>query len=332
MLQDIALFIWSWLPLALLASATAWALYRACTYPGDGADWEAVLFVLGLAAACGAASYFFSGYWWWITLVFSFLMFLFGRAQNFDYSGRRGTQFKPNPLVRLYDISEPIKDMAGISAIVKIIEPEELYSMIRSAGFEPEGAYDGIINAYATEVPCPKIAVTKDAAEDLTDDELAYLVGHEAAHIALGHVKVKNVEKQVEKADLLSGIINVFVCFGLGGLVGPLAGVIGTIASSYITPSVIMSRQSQKKEFEADLYGTVLAMLCGHSPQGAIKLLSRFQREQENEPWLAKVNAAVFGTHPHPRDRIAAVRELLRKIDSGEIDLYEYRRKAARRR
>jgi len=122
-------------------------------------------------------------------------------------------------------------------------------------------------------------------ALELTDDELAFVIGHEIAHCIHGHVRM-----QAGK-NLLIGIGTALSALLFGTRGAQWAYVLGKLASL---------RLSRDDEKQADRTGVCLASNAGFDPQAALSLLRKAERLQTPLiPWLSN--------HPATTDRLANV-------------------------
>jgi beta-barrel assembly-enhancing protease len=123
-------------------------------------------------------------------------------------------------------------------------------------------------------------------------DELAFVVGHEMAHVVCGHC----IERLVARV----GIDVVGSLLGRGAL-GPWMRQTGT--------KLLQTAYSRDNELEADELGARLAEAAGYDPAGAIHLLERFGR---NRNALHPLND-YFTSHPPEHERIASLRRALER-------------------
>lgn len=161
------------------------------------------------------------------------------------------------------------------------------------------------INAFC--MPGGKIAFYTGILEklQLTDDEVAMIMGHEMAHALREHSREQMAKNSATSIGLSLGA----QLLGLGDL-GNLAAKMGS--------QLLSLRFSRSDESEADLVGLELAARAGYNPQAAISLW-RKMGEATGEGGIG-----FLSTHPTGPDRI---RELERNIPRVQ-GLYE----AARRR
>ncbi|QUS35198.1 M48 family metallopeptidase [Falsirhodobacter algicola] len=143
-----------------------------------------------------------------------------------------------------------------------------------------------VANAYQSRDASgrPVIRFTTALVNDARNtDELAFVLGHEAAHHILGHI-----DRQTQTATagaLLGGIVASLGGFDPDTLTDVGAGLGGRV-------------YSKSHELEADRLGTRIAIAAGYDP---VKGIGFFQR-------LPDPGDRFLGTHPANGDRIAAVR------------------------
>jgi predicted Zn-dependent protease len=115
-------------------------------------------------------------------------------------------------------------------------------------------------------------------------DEIAFVVGHEMAHVIRGHASDRFVQESVMKA--LANRL---------GRATPLGGLLKDT-----TLQLLSSNYSQDCEYEADELGSRLAHAAGHHPLAAIRLLDRLQRLHADRTPLGQY----FSSHPTPKERM----------------------------
>jgi len=143
-----------------------------------------------------------------------------------------------------------------------------------------------VLNAFAA--PGGPIFVTRKlVAATANDAELAYVIGHETAHIELRHIS-KQYEQQ-QKAGLAVGILGAILGGGKGG------NVIGAAAN--VGWAVISSGYSRKDETESDLTGARWMSKLGYDPRAAVSMLGKLG--SGGGGGLDKY----LSTHPAPKDR-----------------------------
>ena len=150
-------------------------------------------------------------------------------------------------------------------------------------------------NAYQTvdKAGRPIIAFTVALiAEARNRDELAFILGHEAAHHIAGHLT-----RQRESA--LRGALLAGVLAGIGG-----AGGEGIEAAQEIGATVGARAYSKDFELEADALGTVIAFRSGFDPIVGAQYFAR----------IPDPGNRFLGTHPPNASRIETVRRTMETL------------------
>jgi predicted Zn-dependent protease len=157
-----------------------------------------------------------------------------------------------------------------------------------------------LINAFA--LPGGHVFIGKGLLDQMTsEDELAFVLGHEIEHIDHYHaVERVQVEAQLKHLNL---------------------DVVAAIAS--IPMSLWQAGYTKQEEFEADREGLRAAVSAGYSAQGAIKMLNNFDRLHSEYVIHAKTPTeelsrmaiegleGYFRSHPLPAERLAQVTDLI---------------------
>lgn len=135
----------------------------------------------------------------------------------------------------------------------------------------------------------PIIAFTLQLIDDArNEDELAFVLGHEAAHHIAGHI-----DRQQQSA-----VANAVVAGGLAVLLGADdAGVQEAQKAGAQVGARIFSKQF---ELEADALGTVIAARAGYDPVRGAEFFNR----------IPDPGNRFLGTHPPNAQRIATVRRV----------------------
>jgi predicted Zn-dependent protease len=116
------------------------------------------------------------------------------------------------------------------------------------------------------------------------EDEVAFVIGHEMAHVIRGHAADRLFEESAFK-----------VVSGLMRRAGPLATLVKQTGFRMLD-----SAYSQEQEFEADELGSRLAEAAGHHPLAGVRLFERLQA-LEGEP---SALGQYFASHPTSAERI----------------------------
>jgi Zn-dependent protease with chaperone function len=164
------------------------------------------------------------------------------------------------------------------------------------------------INAFC--MPGGKIAFYWGILEklQLDDDEVAMIMGHEAAHALREHAR-----ERLAKTTLTRGALEIGAAlFGLGDL-GRMAAGLGE--------QLVTLRFSREDETEADLVGLELSARSGHDPRAGVSLWQKMSQASGGAPpvWLS--------THPSGTDRIRHIEANIPKV----AGLYERAAKPQRR-
>lgn len=159
------------------------------------------------------------------------------------------------------------------------------------------------LNAWA--MPGGKMAVYTGIVEklNLTDDEIAAIVGHEMAHALLEHSKKeanRNVGMQLG-AQLGSAILQATT-----GVDGQLVNA-GIDLAANLGVDKPFSRSAEK---EADLGGLRLMAQAGYHPQAAVTVWTKMNQVSNNNNILT----GILSTHPTNNTRIKVIQEELPKV------------------
>jgi predicted Zn-dependent protease len=156
------------------------------------------------------------------------------------------------------------------------------------------------INAFC--MPGGKIAVYTGLLNglDLTDDELAMVIGHEIAHALREHSR-----ERMAKGAATEGFSRI------GGAV--VAGVLGinpnlTDMLARGGAGLLTLKFSREDEIEADLVGMEIAARAGYDPRAALILWEKMAATSKKSPpqWLS--------THPSSASRAAEIKANLNKV------------------
>jgi predicted Zn-dependent protease len=128
---------------------------------------------------------------------------------------------------------------------------------------------------------------------DLSDDEIAQVMGHEISHALLGHGR-----ERMSRAIAMQGGMT------LGSIIaGRDLSVLTPVADIALTLP-----NSRESESEADRYGIELAARAGYDPHAAIRLWEKMSAASGNGP------PQFLSTHPAPTNRIQALNALVPKM------------------
>jgi len=201
--------------------------------------------------------------------------------------------------------------MQRLRAISERLIPQATSWNERAATWKWEVNLIGSANINAFCMPGGKIAVFTGIIDklQLSDDELAMVLGHEMAHALREHAR-----ERMSKGALTQGAAR------LGGAV--IAGIFGidphlTDLAARGGASLLNLKFSRGNESEADLVGMEIAARAGYDPRAAITLWQKMGKAGKNAPpeW--------FSTHPSGTSRIAELQRNLPRV----MPLYEKARR-----
>jgi predicted Zn-dependent protease len=166
------------------------------------------------------------------------------------------------------------------------------------------------VNAWC--MPGGKIAVYTGIIEklEMTDDELAAVMGHEMSHALREHSRERASQQLATGIGAsLAGVVADIFLPGSGQLGAGVAGAAGQLA--YNLP------YSRIQETEADRMGVELAARAGYDPRAAIALWEK----------MAKLSSGgappqILSTHPSHETRIKDLTEFAQRV----LSLYEQAR------
>lgn len=161
------------------------------------------------------------------------------------------------------------------------------------------------VNAWC--MPGGKIAVYTGLIEKLniTDDELAAVMGHEISHALREHARERASEQTVAGV----GISILAAAAGLGD--------VGQKGMEYAYMGLLGLPNSRKHETEADRIGVELAARAGYNPHAAVTLWEKMAKVGGSEP------PKFLSTHPSREDRLSDLTNYSQRV----MPLYEQARK-----
>jgi len=162
------------------------------------------------------------------------------------------------------------------------------------------------VNAWC--MPGGKIAVYTGLIEKLqiTDDELAAVMGHEISHALREHGRERASQQMAAGAGAtLTGVLaDIFL---------PGSGQLATQGAGLGTQVGVLLPYSRVHETEADRMGVELAARAGYDPRAAIALWQKMAKLGGSAP------PALLSTHPSNEARIKDLTEFSQKV----LPLYE---------
>ncbi len=133
-------------------------------------------------------------------------------------------------------------------------------------------------------------------AEARNADELAFVMGHEAAHYILGHLEAKT-------SDATAGALILGVLAAASG-----ADAQGVSQARDLGADFGARAYSKDYELQADRLGAVIAWNAGYDPARGAQFFTR----------IPDPGHSFLGTHPGNAERIAAVRQVVAGLNAGQ--------------
>jgi len=146
-------------------------------------------------------------------------------------------------------------------------------------------------NAFAA--PGGFVFITRSYLKELSEDEAAFVLAHEMAHVDLHHYKRES--KRQQRASLGNLLLRVL---------SDGTRVWGTVAD--LGATAYMTHYSRALEKEADLIGYQYAEKGGYDARLAVTALSKLGEQPKLHPWIVNL----YSTHPllsSREDRLAAI-------------------------
>lgn len=151
---------------------------------------------------------------------------------------------------------------------------------------------DHAINAFA--LPGGPVYINRGVIEAASNEsQLAGVIAHEAAHVALRHGT--NQASRAAAAQVPLAI--------LGGLIGSdsIKGMLAQLGAGFAMNSVLL-KNSRTAETQADVMGTQILFDAGHDPRAMAQFFELIEDRQEGGGPVE-----FFSNHPSPENRIERV-------------------------
>lgn len=152
----------------------------------------------------------------------------------------------------------------------------------------------------ATCAPGGKITFYTGLIEqlNLTDDEIAAIMGHEIAHALREHGR-----ERLSQAMAQSAVANIAMA-----VAGPYGSAVS--AANQAAQYVLVLPNSRQNESEADAIGLELAARAGYNPKAAISVWQKMNKATEG-----KGTFEFLSTHPSGDTRIEQLTELMPAVE-----------------
>ena len=160
------------------------------------------------------------------------------------------------------------------------------------------------INAFA--LPAGYMYVNRgliDAAR--TEGELAGVLAHEMAHVALRHGTHQASKAYATQTGV--GVLGGLLGLGRGGgASAQIANLIGSVALS-----ALFQKYSRDDETQADIVGSQIMHRAGYDPNDMVSFFELLQSKQKGNPGAV---SQFFASHPTPQNRAQRVRQEVQKL------------------
>ena len=186
-----------------------------------------------------------------------------------------------------------------LRAIAQRLVPHALPWNERARDWQWEVNLIGGTQINACVMPGGKIAFYTGIIDQLqlTDDEIAMVMGHEMAHALREHARERLAKSQATSLGLSLGA----QLLGLGDM-GNMAANLGT--------QLLTLQYGRSDESEADLVGLEIAARAGYDPRAAITLWQKMAKATGDKGGLA-----FLSTHPSGPNRIKELEANLPKVE-----------------
>lgn len=156
------------------------------------------------------------------------------------------------------------------------------------------------VNAFA--LANGTIRVYSGLMDLMTDDELRFVIGHEIAHVKLGH-SAATVKNAYQSSAVAKGAAAAVASNKDGSVLMNLAGE----PLKDLFGKVLTSAHSREKESESDVYAVQFLKANKTNPKVAVSALMKLAKQSGAR------SASILATHPAPGDRAEVVTKLIAK-------------------
>ena len=188
--------------------------------------------------------------------------------------------------------------LARVQGIAKRLIPQTATFRPDAPGWKWETNVIALDEVNAWAMPGGKMAVYSGLIQKLnvTDDELAAVMGHEIAHALREHGRERASRAMAQGIGL--------------SVIGAVAGVSGGALdlSKLVLDLTLNLPNSRTHETEADRIGVELAARAGYDPRAAISLWEKMQKAGGGQP------PQFLSTHPSHDTRISDLRDYAARV------------------
>lgn len=148
-----------------------------------------------------------------------------------------------------------------------------------------------------------------------TDGELATVLAHEVAHVIAGHTE-PNPNEELIKILLQVGAIaaGTAVSQSVGSGLSNTLGDLTASVTNEVGNGILIYPYSREMEYEADQIGLFLMAKAGYDPRDAVTFWEKASRDPDMQQGLS-----FLSSHPDIEDRLRRIRELLPRVNSGQV-------------
>jgi len=184
-------------------------------------------------------------------------------------------------------------DPAAAERLDRIVACLRPYTQRPAIDYQAKLLARGGINAFS--LPGGHIYITQSLLEAVeSEDELAAVIAHEMAHVALGHgIELARREAKINNKAALAVLAAVLA----GKNVDP--GNVIIVAS--LVRTGLLSGYSREAELEADANAVIYLRRAGYHPVAVLTVVEGLARMELTHPKLG-----IFQTHPYPEERARA--------------------------
>jgi Zn-dependent protease with chaperone function len=214
-----------------------------------------------------------------------------------DKNGEIATTVTRSQISTLLGIKDKLERTASLSQVQLVIANPQ----------EP--------NAFAWHDSNPKIGLTIGMLNLLGHDNDAYaaIIGHELAHLTLGHGAIRK-----EREDIAKGVNTV-----IGNIAGAFIPMGGLLTSLAVTAATTV--YSRDEERDADRKGVEYMVAAGFDPQGAVRAWQKMSNASTGAP------IPFLSTHPMSSERIENMQALVAARQTTQAFISDPRVRSPRR-
>jgi predicted Zn-dependent protease len=190
------------------------------------------------------------------------------------------------------------------------------YSGVNPNAYRFTTLNSAVENAFA--VPGGYIYITRQLMSIMNDEaELAFVLGHEAAHVAANHAQAR---QSAATRNAIGGILGSILGSVIGGGLG---NVIGQLAQTGSQLSTL--RFSRSQEYDADRLGINYIVRAGYDPAASASMLAALGRATALEARIqGRDNRSTpewASTHPLSANRVAQASQMARQTGRAGVGL-----------